>query len=351
MKKPVSVVLSAFGMSGAVFHKPLLDAHPDFDLVGVVRRNPLKQVPELEHIPTFNTLEEAVNEARPELVVVNTPPALHKAEVILGLEAGCHILVEKPFALSKAEADYLLDLAAEKCKIVTAFQNRRWDSDFKTLMRVLGGSELGKVSHAEFFFNRFRPEVETHSWKEHPEHFGTGAVWNLGPHLLDQALFAFGMPESLSAFIRCVRPNARVEDFFSIHLHYPERQVDLKASYLVPDFRLKHRVQGTNYTYEKWGMDVQEMQLKAGISPFDPNFGMEPKDQKAVYKRVEQASGQLIEQQVSIEKGNYLDFYSQLFQAIRFGEPPPVKPDEMLQVAQLLEAVYQSAREGRRIKF
>ncbi len=324
-------------MSGRVFHGPLLSAHPDFELTGIVQRKGSEGAEIYPGARVFTTLAEAIRSCEPNLVVVNTPPFLHSSEALEALSNGCHVVVEKPFATDLETCVRLLEKGRESGKIVTAFQNRRWDSDFLSLKKLKEVGLLGDWKYFEAHFDRFRPEVEANSWKENP-HPGAGLVWNLGPHLVDQAICLFGMPEWIKATVRKQRSGALVDDFFTMQLGYPELIAELKASYLVPDNQLKYTIHGTAASYGKNGMDIQEAQLKAGISPFDTIYGKEPSDQTG-YVTYPDGRVEVLGQ----ETGNYLRFYDALSSAIRLGTPPPVLPEEILNTMKVLLAAYRSS--------
>jgi scyllo-inositol 2-dehydrogenase (NADP+) len=344
----IVTAFSAFGMSGRVFHGPLLMAHPGFSWNGVVQRSKSDALELNPEVQIFKSLEDCLNVLRPELVVINTPPHLHEREATMALEAGCHVLVEKPFVTSMNQAKNLISLAEKKGKILTTFQNRRWDSDFLTVKKLLASGRLGKISQLEIYFDRYRPKVEAGTWKEE-DNPGSGLVWNLGPHLLDQAMVLFGFPNGLTAFLRKNRAGAQVEDCFHIVLHYPDKEVELKSSYLVPHHLPKYKIQGEYYSFEKSGMDIQEQQLKAGIKPNSEGFGKEPESQKGWLIRI---NGQDIEKEsVENEIGNYPAFYNKLFAAIRNQEEPPVSIKDLETLMRLLLAVYQSDKERRAIWF
>jgi predicted dehydrogenase len=344
----IKTVFSAFGMSGKVFHGPLLLADSRFQWAGVVQRSKRDAAEFQPDVLIFKTLAECIEKVGPELVVVNTPPHVHEQEIRLALEAGCHVVVEKPMVTSLSQATQLLDLAEKKGKMLTTFQNRRWDSDFLTLKKILKDGVLGNVFHAEIHFDRFRPIVETNTWKEE-ENPGSGLVWNLGPHLLDQATQLFGFPKGITAILKKHRQAAQVEDYFHLLLHYPTAEVELKSSYLVPFHLPKYKIQGDTFSFEKNGIDIQEAQLKAGMKPNEDTFGREPENQNGFLVKI---NGQNLEkQEIPNEKGNYTAYYDLVFKAIRQGGKPPVSKQEMLWVMRLILAAYRSNKEGKTIWF
>ncbi len=339
MQKPIRTVLSAFGMSGKVFHGPLLSAHSCFEISGIVQRTKKDSFNYYPGAQVFTNLQDAILTLKPELIIVNTPPFLHFDETKLALEMGCHVVVEKPFATSLSEAEILIKLAEKNEIMLTAFQNRRWDSDFLTVKKLNDSGILGKWNHFESYFNRYRPEVENQTWKEEQQP-GSGLVWNLGPHLIDQALQLFGFPKAVTAFIRKIRPNAQVEDSFQIMLHYPGLVAELKSSYLVADCGLKYKIHGDLFSFQKDGMDIQESQLKSGKSCLDSDYGLELPEFRGTIRKL---GLQGLEQEYfENERGNYLAFYDAVFDCIRKEGKPPVLTSEILQVLRVIEAVFKS---------
>ena len=345
MESKIKTLITSFGMSGRQFHAPLLHAHPDFELSAVVQRSSVSARDLYPEVEVFPNLETALAIAQPDLVIVNTPPFLHKPEAILALQAGCHVVVEKPFALDVDSCQDIFREAALAGKKVTAFQNRRWDSDFLTLKKLKTENQIGEWCYFESHFDRFRPEVDLRSWKENP-HEGSGLVWNLGPHLVDQMIQLLGMPEWVKATVLKQRIETRVDDFFSTQFSFRNCFAELKASYLVPGNELKYRIHGSNGTYVKHGMDVQESQLKDGISPWVPEFGIEPAHQTGT---ITFPDGDL--EFIQQEKGNYLDFYSLLAESVHSNKPLPVTEEEILKVVKVLTAVYESSAQNKTIFF
>ena len=348
MQKPIRTVLSAFGMSGKVFHGPLLHTHSGFELCGIVQRTSLDSMGYYPEAQVFRSLERAIQEIQPDFVIVNTPPFLHFEETKLALESGCHVVVEKPFVTSFSDAEVLINLAAGEGKMLTAFQNRRWDSDFLTIKRLKSLGVLGKWNHFESYFNRYRPQVEQQTWKE-VQQPGSGLVWNLGPHLIDQALQLFGLPDSVTAFLGKIRPDVLVEDSFHIMLHYPDMIAELKSSYLIPDFALRYSIHGDLFSFQKIGMDIQEAQLKAGISYHHPDFGLElPQFRGTIRKQNHQ---ELKLDYFENEKGNYMAFYDEVYNCIRNKGKSPVLPHEILDVLSVIKTVFESSKKGVTMQF
>ena len=325
----IRVGLAGYGLAGATFHAPLIRACTRMELSGVLtsREAPL----------AVSTLSELLD--RSDLIVVATPNATHYEIARAALESGKHVAVDKPFTATVAEADELIALARQQSGMLTFFHNRRWDADFLTVRSVL--PRLGEVQLFEAHWDRFRPAIRE-GWKEVPNE-GTGVSADLGSHLIDQALQLFGTPDSLQADLSIQRPNARVDDYFQLILHYGSMRAVLSASTLVADARPRFAVHGTAGSFVKLGLDVQEQQLKDGLHPISPDFGIDP---EPAWLTLPNGS----RERIPTERGVYLDFYDRLAAALLGKSEVPVDPTEAREVMQIIELARMSAREGRRIE-
>lgn len=232
MTTPIKTALCSFGMSGLVFHSPFLSINPGFNFYAVWERTKNEAQKKFPNVITYRTLDEMLSDELVELVIVNTPNYTHFEYARKALQAGKHVIVEKPFTVTVKEAQELIDLAKKENKILSVYQNRRYDSDYKTIKKVLDKKLLGEVVEAEFHFDRYREELSPKQHKEIPGP-GTGVLYDLGAHLIDQALQLFGWPSKLFADIRIIRPVSKVDDYFEVLLYYPNLRVRLKASYSV----------------------------------------------------------------------------------------------------------------------
>jgi scyllo-inositol 2-dehydrogenase (NADP+) len=324
----IRVGLVGYGLAGAAFHAPLIRASERMRLAAVLTS---RDAP--ERVATLDALLE-----RSDLVVVATPNSTHFDIAAAALDAGKHVVIDKPFTVTLAEADELIALATERGRVLTVFQNRRWDSDFLTLQKLF--PRLGDVDLFEAHWDRFRPEIKR-GWREDPEP-GSGLLNDLGPHMIDQALQLFGMPDSLSADIRAERTAARVDDYFDLTLHYDEKRVCLRASTLVADARPRFAVHGSAGSLAKHGLDPQEAQLKAGMDPCDPAFGI---DGNPGTLTLPDGSTQ----QVPGERGNYLAFYDAVASAILDDIPVPVEPADARDGLALIALAPRAAELGQRL--
>ncbi|EMR03899.1 Gfo/Idh/MocA family oxidoreductase [Cesiribacter andamanensis] len=342
---PIRTLLLGYGLSARAFHVPFLLQNPQYQLVGLVQPRGDSGREAFPTVPHFRRPEEALQALWPELVIICSPNALHAPQARLALEAGAHVVVEKPFALSSGEAEALIALAEAKQRVISVYHNRRWDADFLTLQQVVREGILGRPVQLLSRFDRFRPQIKA-GWKEEPAP-GSGIFWDLAPHLLDQALLLFGTPQALYAQIRTERTAARTPDAFELFLYYPQVQVQLAAGSLVSASWPRFSLLATKGSYTKGGMDPQEAALRAGLQPGGAEWGSERPDQWGTL---------LVDNGASVEErcypslaGDYGIFYQLLAAAIREGKQHPVPAQEALQVIQLLELAEESDRQGRRL--
>ncbi|NJM94259.1 MAG: Gfo/Idh/MocA family oxidoreductase [Cytophagales bacterium] len=335
--------LCSFGMSGSVFHAPLIETHAGYELVSICRRSssaPLEGYPQTAIV---QSLEELLAQDL-ELVIVNTPNHLHHAHVQAALLAGKHVVVEKPFTVTTQEADNLLELATKQGLVLSVFHNRRWDSDFLTVKQVIAEGLLGKLVDCRAHYDRYRNYIQPNTWKEEPVS-GGGLLYNLGSHLIDQALVLFGLPRQLFAHLRTQRNGGIVDDNFELILDYEGLKVSLNSGYLVREPYPRFSLHGTLGSFIKYGLDVQEEDLKQGKTPGSPNWGQEP---AAIWGQLHtQVGGLALGGTVESMRGNYLTFYDELYGAISQGGPAPVSAAQARQVVRLIELAHQSHRQGR----
>lgn len=342
--QPIKTALCSFGMSGYVFHAPLLAANPNFILSTVWERTKNEAEKQYPDIHTVRTFDELLSDEQLQLVVVNTPSITHFDYTKKALEAGKHVVVEKPFTATVKQAETLMALANKKNLYLTVFHNRRWDSDFKTVKKILDAKVLGEITDVEIHYDRFEPALSAKTHKEEPT-AAVGSIYDLGSHLIDQALQLFGKPNALFADADSYRPNSKVIDYFDIKLFYNHFRVALKSSYFVKEPTPAYVIHGTKGSFLKSRADIQEAALKKLVSPLDKNWGMEPVDQQGVLHTI--SEGESIKKRIISEKGNYMDFYDQLYDAIMSKGPLPVQAEEAKNCIEIIELAYQSINEKR----
>ncbi len=346
MKHSIKTAITSFGMSGLVFHGPLLKVNQQFEVCNILERTKsisAKMFPDAKIVRSFNDILE---NKEIELVMVNTPDLYHYEMVKQALLSGKHVVVEKPITQQIAQAQALVDLANEKGLIFTVFQNRRWDGDFRTVQKVLEDKKLGRVVEFESHYDRYRTAITPNTWKEKADEYG-GVLYNLGSHMVDQVYVLFGKPLSVSANIKIVRSGGEVPDYYDIRLEYSDFSVILKCSYLVKNPGPRYSIYGEFGTFHKWGIDPQEELLKAGKLPVGEDWGTEPETDwgTLLYEKM----GVDFKEKVETLPGNYNLFYDNVFDAIRNGAELFVKPEEAVEVLEILEACVESNKAKKTI--
>jgi predicted dehydrogenase len=341
MTTPINTALCSFGMSGVVFHSPFLSINPDFNFYAVWERSKNKAQEKFPDVITYCTLEKMLADELIELVIVNTPNYTHYEYAKKALEAGKHVIVEKPFTVNVNEAEKLIALAKKQNKILSVYQNRRYDSDYKTIKKVLDQKLLGDLVEVEVHFDRYREELSPEKHKETPGP-GAGVLYNLGSHLIDQALQLFGIPDQVFADIRIVRPLSKVDDYFELLLYYPKLRVRLKSSYLVREALPGYILHGTKGSFIKAKTDVQETMLQAGNIPGGKDWGTEPDSEKGLLHT--EIDGKIVREYITSEQGNYGDYYKGIYDAIRNNQPIPVSAEEGENVIKIIQTAFESNR-------
>ena len=333
---PIRSALLAYGMSGKLFQAPFLAAHPGFDLQAVVERTERRMHLDYPDIQSYSDMEQLLADPTLELVVVNTPNDTHFDLARRALLAGKHVLLEKPVSTSVAQLEELLALAQQTGRHLLAYQNRRWDSDFGAVARVVQSGQLGQLIEVHLRFDRYKPSLNVKKFKEEPQP-GSGLLYDLGPHLLDQAICLFGQPLSAHKTVGNYRPSTQVDDFFSIHLRYPAGlNVWVSSSLLVADPGAAYVLHGTHGSYQKARTDNQEAQLLQGLSPLAPSYGHEKPGQEGRLT-LAAADGTLATSAQLAAPGNYLSLFDAVFQTIRHNTPYPITANDLRWQNALLE--------------
>jgi predicted dehydrogenase len=346
--KPIVTALCSFGMSGQVFHGPSLKVLPQYKIAKILERNlRLSEVlfPQATIVKEFDKI---ITDATIELVIVNTPDYLHFEMAKLAMEAGKHVVVEKPFVKESKDAVLLMEIARRNNVMLTVYQNRRLDGGFLTVQKVLENKLLGRVVEYECHYDRYRNFIQEGSWKEDGDE-RTGVLFNLGPHIVDQALVLFGKPEAVTAHLSVLRTGGRTTDQFDIKLHYGAFDATLRCSYLVREMGPQFIIHGTEGSFLKMATDPQEEHLKIHRLPDEPSWGKEPPGDWG--KLNSSVNGLHFEGKIETIPGNYARFYTNLYESIREGAELMVKPEEALMTIQILEACLLSNREQRTVDF
>ena len=343
---PINTALCSFGMSGKVFHAPFISANEKFNFYGVLERTKNLAQNKFPNVKTFRTLEEMLADLTIELVIINTPSVTHYDLAKQVIKAGKNLIVEKPFTATVAQAEELILLAKEKNVKLSVYHNRRYDSDFKTVKKILDEGLLGKMVDAEIHYDRFDPKLSQKVHKETPT-AAVGNLYDLGSHLIDQALVLFGLPNAVYADLDTCRPNSKVEDYFDIKLYYDAHRVILKSSYFVREALPGNIFHGTKGSFIKSKADVQEKELQEGKIPGTKDWGIEPHDEKGLLHT--EIDGKIIREHIPSLNGNYMEYYDGIYDAIRNNKSVPVSGTEGMNVIKVIEAAIKSNKEKKRI--
>ncbi|MCS7067747.1 MAG: oxidoreductase [Meiothermus sp.] len=340
MTLPIHTALIGYGMAGRVFHAPVIQAVPGLRLVTIQSSQPEQVRSDWPEVWVSQTFREVVENPQIDLVVIATPNHTHFELAQSALQAGKHVVVDKPFTLTAAEARILQEEARSRGRFLSVFQNRRWDGDYLTLRKLLYQGTLGEAIYFESRFDRYRPEVQNR-WREQAGP-GSGLWYDLGPHLLDQALELFGRPLAVYADLARQREQAQTPDYVHVLLRYPRLRVVLHASALVPGGSPRFMVHGTLASFVSSGLDGQEALLKQGLRPGAAGWAPEPCEGWLYHPH-------RAAERVPMEPGDYRRYYEGVRDAIRQEGPNPVPPEQAVRLMEVLEAALKSAQEGREI--
>ena len=330
--------LIVYGLGGMAFHAPLIAAVPELELAAIATSRAGEVHARYQQVQVTDA-DALLADPSIALVAISTPNDSHFPLARRALEAGKHVVIDKPFTNSVAEAEELDALGKARGLVACAFHNRRWDGDFLTVQDVRASGRLGDVMLTELRWDRFRPEV-TKAWRDIPE-AGSGILADLGPHLLDQALLMFGTPEALAADIAVQREGARTDDYFEITLFYGKSRVVVSAGRLIAGTRPRFALHGSKASFVKSGLDPQEPMMKLGGTP--GNHVEDPANYGVLI------AGDGTRETIPTRQGDYRLFYSGVAKAIAEGAPPPVTAGDAILGLKLIELARKSSAEGRRL--
>jgi predicted dehydrogenase len=336
----VNVALVGFGRAGRVFHAPLISHIDGLRLAAIVSSRPdevRKTFPDVRH---YRAPDEAFADPTIDLLVIATPNNTHFPIAAAALAKGKHVVIDKPFATSVEETKELVALADKAGRIVSVYQNRRWDGDYLTVKRLIGEGALGDVTVFESRYDRYR--LPTGGWRE-KKGPSNGLWYDVGAHTGDQALCLFGPPLAVQADLAIQRPGVEMPDYFHVLLRYEQRRVVLSGNFFAAEGDLRFIVHGTRASFVKYGADPQEAAMAAGQLP-GPGWG---EDRRPGHLRL--ADGTV--QEVRAEAGDYRRYYIGMRDAVRTGAKPPVTATEGLAIMQLLDVAERSAMERRELPF
>lgn len=347
MEKIIQTAIVGFGLSGRVFHAPFIHVHPGFRLKKVVERfseNARAIYPDAQIVRNHLDL---LKDPDLDLVVITTPNIYHFDLAREFLEGGKHVVVEKPFTTSSAEADELIRIGEKSGRKIFVYHNRRWDGDFKTVQQVVYNGHLGQLLNYEAHFDRFAPGPRRSAWRDQPLP-GGGVLFDLGSHLIDQALVLFGMPQAVFADIRSQRDKSRIDDYFEVWLMYEELKAILKAGVFVREPGPKYILHGRKGSFVKYGADPQEELLKQGFLPGGEEWGADdPDDWGWLHTEI---NTQVFHGSIETERGNYMEFYDNVYGVIARGHAQAVTPDEARNVIRIIELAFESKKLGSLVR-
>jgi predicted dehydrogenase len=342
----VRVGLIGFGLAGQAFHAPMIRGLRGMELACVLERhtdNAKKRYPEVR---IARGLEEMLSDKTIRLCAVATPNDSHFSYTEACLEAGRDVVVDKPFTPTMAEAEELVRLAEKRGRLLTVYQDRRWDGAFLTVKKLVTAGALGKIMEYEARFDRFRLDAKPGAWREKSDFPAAGVLWDLGPHLIDGALVLFGEPEKIWASAFGQRETSTIDDAFDVYMEYPRLRATLKARIIA--YKPCHHLllHGTGGSFIKYGMDLQEEILRSDHYPdgldWGANWGLEPESQWGTLSRV---NGSV--EKISTERGDYRGFYANVRDAIEKKAELDVTPKQALRTMRALLLAHKSSREGR----
>ena len=337
MNREIITGILAYGMSGKVFHVPFIHNHSGFKLYAITERNTKQATTDYPGIISFDTVDDLINDPAIELVIINTPNYTHYEYATKALKAGKHILVEKPFTATTEEAKELFELADATGKQIFFYQNRRWDSDFSTVREVIESGVLGKLNEVHFRYDRYRNVIGPKTFKEEP-YAASGLLYDLGPHLLDQAISIFGKPDTFHKILGKNRKDTKVDDYFSIHLGYPNSvNVFVHSNLLLVDALPAFVLHGENGSLHKKRSDIQEEQLLKGMKLGDEGYGIELPGNEGKLTLIDEEGNKTVQQIESLE-GSYTPLFDAVYESIVNNAEYPVSRAQVLTQLEILQA-------------
>lgn len=343
----IEVGLIGFGLAGRAFHAPVIGAVPGLHLAAILQRSGTEAAEKYPDVRIVRNLDELLSIAAIRLIVIATPNDTHYAFARQCLEAGRDVVVDKPFTTTLEEAVSLVQFAERSNRLLTVYQNRRYDGDFQAIWQLIEAGTLGRIVRFETSYDRYRPQLKPGAWRETARP-GSGILFDIAPHLIDHALVLFGLPEAVTADVRTERENASADDAFDITLHYSNgMRAVLRSSILAAAPRPRFVLFGTQASFVKQSFDPQENNLRSGYIPSDTAWGAEPEENWGV---LTVPSGDSFEQRHIPSIGcDYRDYYSNVRDAILGRAALAVTPEYALDVMRMIELAHESSQKRRTI--
>jgi predicted dehydrogenase len=344
MSRVIQTGLIGFGVSGHAFHAPFLHTLPQYNLAAIVERHREESKKIYPSVRICRSPEEIIQDPSIELIVITTPNESHFPLAKQALLAGKHVVIEKPMTIQSKDALELVALAKQQQKIVSPYQNRRYVSDFLTVKEIVNQNLLGDIVECEIHYDRYRPQLRPGAWRE-KDIPGSGILYDLGAHLIDQALCLFGHPKTITADVRKQRPGVEADDYFDLRLDYGWLRVILCGSMLVREMGPRYMLHGMKGSFVKSGDDPQEPLLRAGVMPVAPDWGVEPEETWGILHT--EKDGQVIREKYPSLGGNYGKYYEDLYKAIVGESELKIKPKDGYNIIRIIELAMQSSCEKR----
>lgn len=343
--RKINVGLVGYGFSGATFHAPFISVLDEYELTKVVSSKKEKVQKDLGDVDVVSSLEDVLEDEVIDLVVITTPSGMHYEMAKQSLNAGKHVILEKPMVVETWEAEELIKIAEGKKLLLSVYHNRRWDNDILTVKKLMNDGVLGEINTYQVHYDRYRPKVRDR-WRE-KQGPGSGMLYDLGSHLIDQALDLFGWPKFVSADVFAQRENAVTDDYFHIILGYDKLRVILHSGSIIPSNGPRFQVHGNKGSFIKYGLDGQEAALIEGKKPVDHTWGA---DNPQFYGKLFTVEGEK-EKQETVESlnGSYTTYYKKIADSIFDGKSAPVTAHEGLSVIKIIEAALKSSMEKKAI--
>lgn len=344
----VRVGLIGFGLAGQAFHAQVIQGVPGMELGCILERHGAKASEKYPAVRVARTIDDLLSDNEIRLCVIATPNGSHCELARACLMADRDVVVDKPFAPTLKEAEKLVRLARERGRLITVYHNRRFDGDFATVREIVQSGKLGRVVEYECRFDRFRLEPKPNAWRERADQPGAGVLFDLGPHLIDQALVLFGEPQAITASAFCQRETSQVDDSFDVFLEYPRLRALVRARIIAYAPGPHFLIHGTRGSFIKYGMDPQEPRLRSGDVPpgkdWGKNWGEEGEELWGTLSRAGEAP-----RKIGTARGDYRDFYANVRDAIEKKAGLEVTPEQALQVMRALMLAHKSSRERRTV--
>ncbi len=334
--------ICSYGMSGKLFHAPFIEAHPGYELTAIVERNNNDSRERYPDSKLYRSVEELCADKDLQLIIINTPTWLHYNHVKTALEAGKHVLVEKPFTTTVADAEELAALAKKNNLQLTIYQNRRYDGDFRAVKKIVNDKLLGDLREVEIRYDRYRPSYGGKPHKE-GELPGAGIIYDLSPHLVDQALQLIGWPEALFADVWKMRDDVQAKDYFEILLYYPKLRVRLKATCICRESPGGYLLHGMKGSFIQQRSDLQEQQLMAGAIPSQESWCPGPDKPDGLLHT--EINGETVRKELLSSPGNYMGIFDDLYASLTGKADNPVPAEDGIKTVRIIEAALKSAEE------